>query len=101
MGQCSADMQLDWKIFEEYFKSCVEWELARNCGIRIIFPAAVVHAGGGGEFADLSPTSVLHVKVVLLEKKQHRGVATPLLSNNYSQLMDWYGQLKSAVYPGL
>lgn len=39
-------------------------------------------------------------KDVLLNKIASRGVAIPLLSNNYSQLMGWYGQQKSAVYPG-
>lgn len=54
---------------------------------------------GVGGSTDLSPKGIIQVKSCC-RRKQHQGVATPLLSNNYSLLMAWFGQLKSAVYPG-
>lgn len=98
VGQCSADIHLDLKIFEEYFWVVCGMQRDMKLWHQNYIPPQWFYAGGRGSSLIKSPKGIMQVKSCCW-RKQHQGVATPLLSNNYSLLMDCYGQLKSAVYP--
>lgn len=86
-----------WTYLKNISELCNEWDAGTRHQNHI--PLQRFSSRGWREFTDWSPKGIMQVKSCCW-RKQHRGVAPPLLSNNYSLLMDCCGQLKSAVCPG-